>query len=129
MVENVMRRYWDASPTDKKKGIVRFTVAAASEVGTEIIFSILIIILAYLPIFSFERIEGRLFKPMAFTISFAILGALIFSMTAIPVLMSYIYRNYFESQNPGPIEWHNPFYDWVERKYERLIEYLVERSK
>lgn len=66
---------------------------------------------------------------MAFTISFAILGALIFSMTAIPVLMSYIYRNYFESQNPGPIEWHNPFYDWVERKYERLIEYLVERSK
>ncbi|MDI7209260.1 efflux RND transporter permease subunit [Leptospira santarosai] len=129
MVENIMRRYRDASATDKKKGIIRFTVDAASEVGTEIIFSILIIVLAYLPIFSFERIEGRLFKPMAFTISFAILGALIFSMTAIPVLMSYIYCNYFESQNPGRIEWHNPFYDWVERKYERLIEYLVDRSK
>ncbi|TGK14390.1 efflux RND transporter permease subunit [Leptospira stimsonii] len=129
MVENIMRRYRDASPSDKTKGIIRFTVDAASEVGTEIIFSILIIVLAYLPIFSFERIEGRLFKPMAFTISFAILGALIFAMTAIPVMMSYIYRNYFESANPGPIEWHNPIYEWVEKKYERLIEYLVERSK
>ncbi|AOP33879.1 cation transporter [Leptospira tipperaryensis] len=129
MVENIMRRYRDASSSDKTKGIIRFTVDAASEVGTEIIFSILIIVLAYLPIFSFERIEGRLFKPMAFTISFAILGALIFAMTAIPVMMSYIYRNYFESANPGPIEWHNPIYEWVEHKYARLIEYLVERSK
>lgn len=55
MVENVMRRYRDASSTDKKKGIVRFTVDAASEVGTEIIFSILIIILAYLPIFPLKE--------------------------------------------------------------------------
>ncbi|WP_411824777.1 efflux RND transporter permease subunit [Leptospira sp. 'Mane'] len=129
MVENIMRRYRDASPSEKEKGILIFTRDAAAEVGTEIIFSILIIILAYLPIFSFERIEGRLFKPMAFTISFAILGALIFAMAVIPVIMSMLYKKYFESANPGPIEWHNPFYEWVEIRYEKLIEYIVDRSK
>lgn len=129
MVENIMRRYRDATPEEKSHGILAFTRDAASEVGTEILFSILIIILAYLPIFSFERIEGRLFKPMAFTISFAILGALIFAMAVIPVIMSIIYKKYFESKNPGPIEWHNPFYDWIEVRYKRLIEFIVDRSK
>ncbi|PKA10300.1 CusA/CzcA family heavy metal efflux RND transporter, partial [Leptospira meyeri] len=129
MVENIMRRYRDATPEEKSHGILAFTRDAASEVGTEILFSILIIILAYLPIFSFERIEGRLFKPMAFTISFAILGALIFAMAVIPVLMSIIYKTYFESKNPGPIEWHNPVYDWIEVRYKRIIEFIVNRSR
>ncbi|TGL85178.1 efflux RND transporter permease subunit [Leptospira congkakensis] len=129
MVENIMRRYRDATPVEKEKGIIRFTYECATEVGTEILFAILIIVLAYLPIFSFERIEGRLFKPMAFTISFAILGAMLFTMTVVPVLMSFLYRKYFESKNPGPIEWHNPVYHWVEHKYEAIVHYLVERSK
>jgi cobalt-zinc-cadmium resistance protein CzcA len=129
MVENLMRRYRDLTPSEKKLGIIEITKQAANEVGVEIIYSILIIILAYLPIFSFERIEGRLFKPMAFTISFAIFGALLFSMTVIPVLMSLVYRKYFESTNPGPIEWHNPYYDWVQVRYEKIITYLVDRSK
>ncbi|TGK03692.1 efflux RND transporter permease subunit [Leptospira selangorensis] len=129
MVENIMRRYRDATPGDKSKGIIKLTAESASEVGTEILFSILIIILAYLPIFSFERIEGRLFKPMAFTISFAIFGALIFSMTVVPVLITYMFRKYFESENPGPIAWHNPVYAWIEERYKKLIDYLVERSK
>ncbi|TGN19412.1 efflux RND transporter permease subunit [Leptospira idonii] len=129
MVENIMRRYKEATPQEKEKGILRFTYDCASEVGTEVLFAILIIILAYLPIFSFERIEGRLFKPMAFTLSFAIFGALLFTMTVVPVLMSFFYRKYFESKNPGPIEWHNPVYHWVEAKYEILVHYLVARSK
>ncbi|NUM42682.1 MAG: efflux RND transporter permease subunit, partial [Leptospiraceae bacterium] len=129
MVENIMRRYRDATRDEKNMGINFFTTNAASEVGQEIFFSIAIIILAYLPIFSFERIEGRLFKPMAFTISYAILGAMIFALTAIPVLMTILYRKYFEDANPGPIEWHNHFYDWVEKKYKRLISYLILKSK
>ncbi len=129
MVENIMRRYRDATPAEKSRGIIKLTAESAGEVGTEIIFSILIIILAYLPIFSFERIEGRLFKPMAFTISFAIFGALLFSMTAVPVMMTFLFRKYFESANPGPIAWHNPFYGWAEVRYKTLIEYLVDRSK
>ncbi|TGL62970.1 efflux RND transporter permease subunit [Leptospira sarikeiensis] len=129
MVENIMRRYKEASPDDKQKGIVRFTYECATEVGTEILFAIMIIILAYLPIFSFERIEGRLFKPMAFTLSFAIFGALLFTMTVVPVLMSFFFRKYFESNSDKPIEWHNPVYHWVESKYEKIVHYLVDRSK
>lgn len=129
MVENIMRRYKNATEQEKQKGIIRFTMDCASEVATEILFAILIIILAYLPIFSFERIEGRLFKPMAFTLSFAIFGALLFTMTIVPVLMSYFYRTYFESKNPGPIEWHNPIYHWIETTYEKIVHFLVVRSK
>ena len=71
MVENIMRRYRDAEKEEKVIGINVFTTSAAAEVGSEIFFSIMIIVLAYLPIFFFERIEGRLFKPMAFTIAYA----------------------------------------------------------
>ena len=129
MVENIMRRYRDAEKEEKVIGINVFTTSAAAEVGSEIFFSIMIIVLAYLPIFSFERIEGRLFKPMAFTIAYAILGSMIFSLTVIPVMMTMMYKKYFESANPGPIEWHNPIYNWLEKKYSVLIVELIRRSK
>ena len=61
MVENIMRRYRDATPEEKSQGIIRLTFTAAQEVGREIFFSITIIILAYLPIFSFQRVKGKLF--------------------------------------------------------------------
>ena len=124
MVENIMRRYRDATPEDKKVGIIRFTLTSAQEVGREIFFSITIIILAYLPIFSFQRVEGKLFSPMAYTLAFAITGSMILALTAIPVLMSFIYRKQFESDSPGKIEWHNPVFAWVQKKYEKAIAFL-----
>ncbi len=128
MVENIMRRYRDANAEERSQGIVRFTLTSAQEVGREIFFSISIIILAYLPIFSFQRVEGKLFSPMAYTLAFAITGSLILALTTIPVMMSMIYRKHFTSANPGSIEWHNPVYAWVERKYETLIEFLSRHS-
>lgn len=128
MVENIMRRYRDATAEERKQGIVRFTLTSAQEVGREIFFSISIIILAYLPIFSFQRVEGKLFSPMAYTLAFAITGSMILALTTIPVLMTMIYRKYFESENPGRIEWHNPVYAWIERKYESLISFLSRHS-
>jgi heavy metal efflux system protein len=129
MVENIMRRYRDASPVEKKQGILRFTLTSAQEVGREIFFSITIIILAYVPIFSFQRVEGKLFSPMAYTLAFAITGSLILALTAIPVLMTFIYRKYFETENPGSIEWHNPAYAWLERRYSVAITYLNRHYK
>ena len=61
MVENIMRRYRDATAEEKELGIIRFTLTSAQEVGREILFSITIIIMAYLPIFSFQRVEGNFF--------------------------------------------------------------------
>ena len=126
MVENIMRRYRDATPEERKQGIIRFTLSSAQEVGREIFFSITIIILAYLPIFSFQRVEGKLFSPMAYTLAYAITGSMLLALTAIPVLMTMIYRKHFESENPGSIEWHNPVYEWIERKYKKIIDVLTQ---
>lgn len=125
MVENIMRRYRDATQEEKRQGILKLTLTAAQEVGREIFFSITIIILAYLPIFSFQRVEGKLFSPMAYTLSFAILGSLLLALTFIPVLMSIIYKKYFETGDTNKIEWHNPVYYWLEERYGRIISFLT----
>ena len=64
---------------------------AAHEVQRPVFFSITIIITAYLPIFTLQRVEGRLFRPMAWTVAFALLGALLFSMFLTPVLASIVF--------------------------------------
>lgn len=129
MVENIMRRYSRATPVERERGIIRLTLSAAQEVGQEIFFSIAIIILAYLPIFTFQRVEGKLFSPMAFTLSYAITGSLILALTVVPVLMSLMYKKYFSAENPGKIEWHNPVYFWLEAKYKILIVKITQYPK
>ena len=74
---------------------------AAHEVQRPVFYAIGIIITAYLPIFTLQRVEGRLFKPMAWTVAFALLGALMFSMLLAPVLSSILFPK-------GHAEWHNP---------------------
>lgn len=64
----------------------------AVEMGRPILFSKLIIILAFLPIFTFQKVEGKIFSPMAFTLSFALLGAIILTLTLVPALLSYTMR-------------------------------------
>ncbi len=63
------------------------------ELGRPILFSKAIIILAFLPIFTFERVEGKIFSPMAFTLSFALLGAILLTLTLVPALLSYAVKN------------------------------------
>jgi len=127
MVENIMRRYRDATPAEKSEGIIRLTLAAAQDVGREIFFSIAIIILAYLPIFTFERVEGKLFSPMAYTLAFAITGSLLLALTAIPVLMTLFYRKHFAAAVPGRIEWRNPVYAALERRYGVTLDAVLRR--
>ncbi len=63
------------------------------DLGRPILFSKAIIILAFLPIFTFQRVEGKIFSPMAFTLSFALLGAILLTLTLVPALLSYAVRN------------------------------------
>ena len=65
---------------------------SAKEVGRPIVFAIAIIIIVFLPLFTLEGVEGKMFKPMAFAISFAMLGSLVFSLTVIPVLCSFFLK-------------------------------------
>ncbi len=127
MVDNIMRRYREATPEEQAAGIIRLTLASSQEVGREIFFSITIIILAYLPIFTFQRVEGKLFAPMAYTLAFAIAGSLLLALTVIPVLMATFYRRSFSGRTARALEWHNPAYAWLERVYASTIEEVLRR--
>jgi heavy metal efflux system protein len=112
MVENIVRhlsRREENHRTPKDK-----IFEAAHEVQRPVFYAIGIIITAYLPIFTLQRVEGRLFKPMAWTVAFALLGALLFSMLVAPVLASFFYPK-------GTREWHNPVMNWLTAMYRSAL--------
>jgi cobalt-zinc-cadmium resistance protein CzcA len=94
----------------------------ASEMGRPILFSKAIIITAFLPIFTFERVEAKIFSPMAFTLSFALLGSLIVTLTLIPVLLSFLLGPHLEERP-------NALVHGMERAYRRLIEAVLIRPQ
>jgi cobalt-zinc-cadmium resistance protein CzcA len=112
MVENIVRhlshgRNRDLSPTQQIR-------QAAHEVQRPVFFARGMIITAYLPIFTLQAVEGRLFKPMAWMVSFALLGALIFSLVLGPALSSLAFPN-------GATEWKNPFMTWLTDHYRNAV--------
>ncbi len=76
---------------------------SARQVGPPLFFSLLIIVVSFLPVFSLEQQEGRLFKPLAFTKTFAMAGAALLSVTLVPVLMGYLVRGKIRGQNENPL--------------------------
>src|SRR5437764_12846394 len=112
MVENIVRSlaHSDGTQTPRER-----ITAAAHEVQRPVFFSIAIIITAYLPIFTLQRVEGRLFRPMAWTVAFALLGALLFSMFVTPVLASLVYPR-------GTKEGDNPLMNFMTRLYTRGLD-------
>src|SRR3984957_19182895 len=90
MVENIVRYLGHRHENESGSTLEPIRIAA-HEVQRPVFYSIGIIITAYLPIFTLQRVEGRLFKPMAWTVSFALLGSLLFSMLIAPVLCSFVF--------------------------------------
>ena len=112
MVENIVRHlHRKGNGTMSADEKIR---DAAHEVQRPVFFAILIIITAYLPIFTLQAVEGRLFKPMAWTVAFALLGALIFSMIIAPVLSSFLFQK-------GATEWENPVMEWLKVRYRKSV--------
>lgn len=85
MIENVVRRLAQGNPAKTREEIVR---GACIEVAKPSVFGVMIIMIVYLPILSLEGVEGKLFRPMALTVIFALFGSLILSLTLMPVLAS-----------------------------------------
>ncbi len=117
MVENIVRhlgrrRADSTSPSEQIR-------EAAHEVQRPVFYAIGIIVTAYLPIFTLQAVEGRLFKPMAWTVAFALLGALIFSMLIAPVLSSFLFYK-------GAREWHNPVMSWLTDRYRHAATWAIE---
>ena len=90
MVENIFRHLNDSAEEGKNKAAV--VLDAAKEVGRPIVFSIGIIVIVFLPIFTLEGVEGKMFSPMAFTISFALLGSMLMALVAAPALSLFLLR-------------------------------------
>jgi cobalt-zinc-cadmium resistance protein CzcA len=113
MIENIVRLL--SHPKQEADETVNQKIRrAAHEVQRPVFYSIGIIITAYLPIFTLQSVEGRLFKPMAWTVAFALLGALIYSMLIAPVVAAVVYPK-------GTKEWHNPLMGLLSRMYGRAL--------
>lgn len=94
----------------------------ATEMARPILFSKAILIIAFLPIFTFQQVEAKIFTPMAFTLSFALLGSLILSLTLVPVLMSYLL-------GPKLSEPHNSLIQNMEKHYLRILQMILQRPR
>jgi cobalt-zinc-cadmium resistance protein CzcA len=129
MTEHLLRKYRNATDAERQNGIVKTTLLAAQEVGREIFFSVTIIILAYLPILLMTRVEGKLFSPMALTLSFAVVGSLLAALTFIPVLISFVYGKRFQDTDK-PLKHHkNRILDTLDRWYEQLLNWIISKYK
>jgi heavy metal efflux system protein len=120
VIENIVRHFNLASnagktPFERIRG-------AVFEVLRPVFFARAIIITAYLPIFTLQSVEGRLFKPMAWTVSFALLGALIFSVIIAPVFAEIGFRK-------GVKEWRNPVMEFLRNHYRTTVRWALEHRK
>jgi Cu(I)/Ag(I) efflux system membrane protein CusA/SilA len=108
MIENAHKHIeaWNhAHPKDELKGEERWRVIgdAAAEVGPALFFSLLIVVLSFIPVFTLEAQEGRLFSPLAFTKTYAMAAAAGLAVTLIPVLMGYLIRGHIPDEQKNPL--------------------------
>src|SRR5271166_6192173 len=119
MMENIVRHMSRRKTGDGAQTIGETIREAAHEVQRPVFYAIAIIITAYLPIFTLQRVEGRLFRPMAWTVAFALLGALMFSIIVVPVLASVFFRK-------GVQERRNPVMDYLTELYRRQLRSAIQ---
>ena len=118
LVENVIHALRQEHPKDRR-GVLRLVVRSAVDVGRPTLYAMLIIIAALVPVFTLESVEGRIFRPLALTYSFALVGALVFSLTLVPALCAVLFRpRHARLEEPG----------WIERlraAYRRSLEWIL----
>ena len=117
MVERVLHSLEEKQQQDcfqADGGVLTAVRNAALEVERPIFFSMMIIISAYIPLFTLERVERKLFTPMAFTVCFALFGSMLLALTLIPVLATFLFRK-------GAHPWHNPVLSWLTSGYRKVL--------
>ena len=121
VVENILRHLADRE--GKPQSLTNRVLIASREVGHPVFFATLIIVAVFLPLFTLQGIEGKLFRPMAFTIAFAMLGSLIVSLTIVPVLTTFSFRGRIREGKPFLVRFldrlYRPVVTWAVRN--RLI--------
>ncbi|WP_312913172.1 efflux RND transporter permease subunit [Stutzerimonas nitrititolerans] len=115
MIENA-HKHLERAPADKPRAQV--IIEACREVGPALFFSLLIITVSFLPVFTLESQEGRMFSPLAFTKTFAMAGAALLSVTLVPVLMLLFVRGRIIPEQKNPV---NRFLIWIYRPIIHLV--------
>lgn len=122
MVENIYRHLAERSERSKKQSVMEVVEHAAVEVARPMFFSISVIVMAYLPIFTLQRVEGKLFRPMAITVSIALAGSLVLALTVAPVLSTYLLKGKIK-------EWDNPLLRWRKTVYMSVLRWALSSRK
>jgi cobalt-zinc-cadmium resistance protein CzcA len=120
MVENIYRELSERHGQEYK--LTDVILAAARDVDRPIFYSVAVIIAGYLPIYALTGPAGKLFHPMADTMAFALVGALVFTLTFVPVLASYWFKN-------GVREKPNRIFDWVRDAYATRLEWCLDHPR
>ncbi|MDX2107307.1 MAG: CusA/CzcA family heavy metal efflux RND transporter [Candidatus Melainabacteria bacterium] len=119
MVENIYRKLAEEESLNSKNRL-EIVTTAAQEVGRPITFAICIIIAVYLPLFTLEGIEAKMFEPLALTFIYALLGALLVSLTIIPVICFWMLKGKVKEKN-------NPVMNWLKNRYVPLLQWSLLR--
>jgi len=118
LVENVQHALRHQRPRDRA-GVIRVVIQSAVDSGKPTLYAMLIIIVALLPVFTLESVEGRIFRPLALTYAFALLGALVFALTIVPALCAFAFR-------PGDADTREPQWQaWLAHWYRRALGRLL----
>ncbi|MEP6834466.1 MAG: efflux RND transporter permease subunit, partial [Gemmatimonas sp.] len=121
MVENFVRRLHDPKNADVDRSML--LQRAAFEVGRPIVFGVAIIIAVYVPIFTLQGIEGRMFRPMAFTVCAAVLGSLLLALTYIPAVASFVFSKSAETNEKIANEHTDArWFVWVRSRYANWLQ-------
>jgi cobalt-zinc-cadmium resistance protein CzcA len=120
MVEHIVHRLHERELLKGRESVYETIQNAALEVESPIFFSLLIIISAYIPLFTLQRVERRLFTPMAYTVCFALLGSMLIALTLVPVLATHLFKH-------GSKSWENPVLRWLYDRYESVLNATVRR--
>ena len=114
MIENIVRRLGEARGHESKEEIIR---DAGREVARPIFFAVLIIIIVYLPILALQGVEGKMFRPMALTVVFALVGSLVLALTLMPVLAALFFTRKVAEREPWVVRrlklWYGPALEWT----------------
>ena len=120
MMENIYRELVERS--GKNYSVQEIILAAAHDVDRPIFYSVAVIIAGYIPIYALSGPSGKLFHPMADTMSVALVGALIFTLTLVPVLASYWFKGDVKETVNKP-------YEWIKDKYAVALDWCLDRPK
>jgi heavy metal efflux system protein len=124
VVENIVRKLGELPPDKLRNAGVRYraVIEAAYEVGRPTVFSMIIIIAAHIPIFTLQRHEGRIFSPMAWTVTSALVGSLVVSLTLVPLLCAKLLKKNVAHGD-------NRLVEWIKARYEPLLRKAIAKPQ